>query len=320
MATKRVLFISLLFVALFLFDCGLTPPKNLETVNLLDSASDLTDEIVGLLNNFSVFNFLHADWIPQVGHFAIYKDNYFTFTQLPYKFQQESEDPYIFYSYDNGLIISGMDLYLLKDKKDNLIYSFDKLEWYALDGDPREYENFYPVVDVNFSKDETHIDYVFSWAVKPGLKPKLAVVKNLAKLGEVPLSPNMIISDNKNPTKQSDLVNNILYLPKGTIIDVDVKIFSNFLFFQKEGSNSAKFYAVESTHLYKKGWMLSISFDGNYWGDMLFSFNFDMQTTIKVNQDKKIEYALSGYLFNKNLYKRQEKQGVTLPFNFNPYN
>lgn len=320
MVVKKFYFCLLLAFFLFsLFDCGLTPPKNLYVNDLLDSAQELTDDIVSLLNNFSVFNFLHADWIPQVGHFALYKDNFFTFTQYPYEFEPTQESDYIFYSYENGSIISGMDIFLLKDKKNNLFYSFDKENWFAIDGDPRQYENFYPIVDVKYTRSKTHIDYEFSWAVKPGSNPKRVSIKNLSNIKVMPLSSKTVITDTKNLSAQSDLINNMLHLPKGTIIDIDVTIFSNFLSFQKTEQNSATFFAIESTHLYKKGWMLSISFDGSYWGDNLFSFNFDLQTTIKAKSDNRLNYCLSGYLFNKNLYKRQMKKGVVLPFNFNPY-
>lgn len=307
---RFALILSLSFV---LFSCGIKPPDDLERTDILDMSEQVSKDIINFLNDFSAFDYLNASWIPNKGVFLIKKGDQILFNQNPWDIEQETETPYIFVSGPNGKVMLMQDVFLSETTDEMMLYSFDNKKWFATDGDPKEFENFYPMLNMDWEREKRVIEFTFDWAMREGANPKVEDFDS-TDLPVIKLKPGMVIDDSEKNPDEINLRKKILFMPKGTLITINVLLDSNFLQFYKTDENTAMFTAIEDVHLYKKGWLLSASFDGSYWRDTFFAYRFGFNSSIKVNSEGEPVVEQGGYIINKKLLKRQEKAGKKVPF------
>lgn len=305
--------ILILFTVLFFFSCGISPPDELAQSDFLDMSEDVAGNIIDLLNDFSAFDYLNAGWIPQLGLFVCREGDQIFFNQHQWDNSEPPESPYIFVSGPSGEVELMQDIYLAETRKEAMLYSFDNITWYATDGDPKEYENFFPMLEMDWERKEREVSYHFKWAIREGKNPKISDFDSTG-LQVVNLRPGLVIDDSEDDKSELDLRSNVLFLPKGTLITIDITLDSNFLQFYKTDHDSAVLSAVEDIYLYKKGWMLSASFDGDYWRDTIFAYRFGFSSYFKVNEQGVPVVSQQGYIINRKLLKRQKKRGKKIQF------
>ena len=299
-------FFLICFFVFFLISCGISPPDDMKKSDFMDLSETIASNVVDFLHNFSAFDYMNSGIIPKKGIFVCYKNDEIYFNQSRWDKTDKPKTPYIFQSGSNGKIEIMRDIYLAEIKKNRMIYSFDKIKWYATDGDPKEFENFYPMLEMDWDRALRRIDFNFKWAIREGSNPKVEVFQ----IGQKPilnLEPGLLIDSEKNKKNAVDLHNNIVFIPKGTLIQININLGSNFLIFKRFDKDSALFTAIEDVYLYRKGMILSVSFDGNYWGDTFFSYKFDFDSSIYVDVNGQLCVDQIGNILNKKLLKRQKR-------------
>lgn len=299
--------VFLLITITILFSCSLKPSKKIEKRDFLDMAEEFTPTIINNLNDFSTFDDSNTEWIPKTGYFYFLKGDFVTFKQLEWDFQINPSEKILFYSSDDGQVYFAQDIYFSLDSKDNILYSMNNKDWFTTDSDLKEYENFRPMVDLTYVRNQRKMDYSFSWAIVEGKNPKKSKF-NSSNLEIQKMEAGIILSSSDSKEPIFDFKNKILFVKKGSAINIKIDLTSNFFTVSRLNENTIFFETLEAIHVYKKGYMLSVSFDGSYWRDNIFAYKFDSDYLVSVLDANTIQMVQKSSIINHKLLKRQQEK------------
>lgn len=273
-------------IVFFVLGCGFGPPKGMQPEPFLDFAEHASSDIVASFNDFSAFDIAQPYWLPNplLWYFSV--EDTIRFIKKPYPVRQ-GDDRLLFYLSENGEICLNRDFYFtMRDK--GLVYSFDKKNWFATDGDPREYEAFVPEIRFESKRERQSLDFIFTWAVREGDTPKRIPSSDslyLASRREVTLTPNTVCYSTDKNDDAVDLHRTVFFVPKGTSVRFRWDVTSNFLSLYQTDAVTTVLKPLRDLYFYRKNRIVSLGFDGKDYGDTFFSYRFAMKQSVVTDEN-----------------------------------
>lgn len=271
----------LLFIAVLAVSCGIAPPKEMKAQLFLDFLDTTSDEIVDSFNDFSALDLLKPYWLPNplLWHFPSSQEILFEKSAFP---SEELDDSVMFALNGNGEIVLNRNFYFTAWGK-TLVYSFDKIRWFALDGDPREYEAFVPDIRFRSQCDGGRLHFRFTWAVREGNSPKPVPLRDAAVFSErkeISLLPNQVCYSTDKNDRPVDLHSHVFFVPNGTKVAFKWDFDCNFLQLHQLDGCRTVLKPLKDLWFYRKNRIISLGFDGKNYGDTFFSYRFAMKQSV----------------------------------------
>lgn len=258
---------------IFIISCGVPPPS--EAVE--DYLFDYISPIIGQEHEINK-DLRPDDFFPEKEKFIyLTKGNNFKYTQKALPEDKIVIDrSIIFKTVEEGFFELLCDIYITADKKFNLFYSFDNLDWYAFESE-LNHEVLGSFILKNYDKT---LEVETNWGVYRGERPKKrrrSFQKNIVSTygGELVASTESVESG-------LNLKDNILFLQKGKKFRFGMDINSNLV----KAENLEEGMLIEllsDLYLYKKGFHISVSFDGSDWSTSIFSFDFNLRNSVSAS-------------------------------------
>ncbi len=277
----------LVFMIFSMFSCK-TPPKEMESINLLEWLNELLMKLNSVnLNEGKQKKFIEEE-IQSQKTLILFKKNY----TINFNTIKDKESNFI-YSIDNNSFILKRPIYItLENKETYIALDINKNSWFKLKlfGTGSNIQNDYNFkCTVNENKDSINVDFTSALRIKKRLK-EILILKKAKKL--IKLSPNMALT--KNNDKKAifiDLNKVILFIPANTIFIGEINIDGNIITANKN-QKGVDIIALKDIFIYINKRMLNISFDRDDWSLSLSSIDFLPKLTIKSINENTINFVL----------------------------
>lgn len=283
MRIKKILLIG---GFLILAGCGFGPSKNLKPQPFLPFIYETGSEIAASFNNFSAFDMSKPYWLPNPLLWYFNPQEEVHFIKRPYP-PSEIDKDVLFYLTNKAQIALMRDFYFSQWGK-VLYYSFDRIQWYATDGDPRETEGFIPDIRLKTTREENRVYFTFTWAIREGGRPKKAskdVNEGLRQRLVTTLQPNQVAYSTQKDDRPVDLNKFAFLAPKGTQVRFRWDVKSNFFSLSQPTTELTIFKSTRNLYFYRKNWMVALSFDGKDYGDTFFSYRFFFKQSVVTDEN-----------------------------------
>ncbi|OHD19377.1 MAG: hypothetical protein A2086_06985 [Spirochaetes bacterium GWD1_27_9] len=272
----------------------MAPPKNTETLSLLEWINSLIPKINEMKDNKEKQKEFRDELLNIDSIIGLYENS-----TIIFKSRKEKTSDFV-YSIDNNSFVTKVPLYVTF--ADNIMYvSLDSQNWVVFrfspnpmpmpNNNPNKPENFkadYIVSSsLNKEKNAIEIDYTISFTPTNTMQ----TVKLSDKKPIYSLTKDMVLVDKNSNLLTIDFKKNILYIPKDTIFVGNLHVKGN-IFKSENKSNIASLTVLQDIFVYLGNMMLSVSFDKVNWGLTIFSFNFSPNLKITSVADKKIQFDL----------------------------
>lgn len=288
-------------MTILILSCGFGPPKDMKPDSFLDFAEKTSGNIVTSLNDFSAFDITKPYWLPNplLWHFPLSDEIHFI--KMPYS--SESDDAMILCRLgQNGEIILDRDFYFTL-WGNILAYSFDKKDWYATDGDPREYEAFVPDIRLVSKRDGHVLSFLFTWAVREGNNPKIIPSHDAVSFISrkiVSIKPNQVCYSTDKNDQPVNLHRSIFFVPSGTSVGFQWDVVSNFISLEQLNPVTTVLKPLKDLYFYRKNGIISLGFDGKDYGDTFFSYRFFLKQSVVTDEFAHPTVCQKIVLINKN--------------------
>jgi hypothetical protein len=230
---------------------------------------DLLGQLNGMVGDLEAFEQLEEDlktpgvifYAPSFSRFAFVAEH-----------SPIADDALIVYDGDNRLRVPRR-LFVTQTRGDDLLFSLDGREWYSSEADVEaNTQSAYPDYSLRTVRRGENITVHIEWAYRLHPSRVPAQVDVSAKPVIHPAA-GMIFVHNEDQLVTHDLENYVLELPAGTTITGDFAVGGNIVAALTRGDTFLMQF-MRDVYVYRRGPLVSLSFDGSFWGNTIFSLEF----------------------------------------------